>query len=793
VTDREDSLDALPQNLLLKQAFEYSSRSWVASSLTPSLSIPRHRKFASWAQLVKTKKTLADWTIKDVEGDLMNSAKLRCVSLCGAAYLAVGYGPATPQKVNLTALGLVHVHNAMEPRVSGEFIVTFTNNLGLSSVDAHNVRARQLEAQGFKVLKHFRSSASVLVKVPEPEGSSGFISAMARLQSDPQVAGVEANVKLGLLTTPNDDRFSQQYALQNLGQTGGTTGADISAIEGWQVTTGSRDVVVAVIDTGIDHSHPDLIDNMWLNPGEVGQDANGQDKSTNGLDDDGNGYIDDLRGWDFVNDDNDPMDDQGHGTHTAGTIGASGNNTLGVTGVAWQVGLVGLKFLGADGSGTLDDAVEAIEYATRLGVKLSSNSWGGGGYSAAMAAAIREANDRGILFVAAAGNESNNNDQAPSYPASYAFDNVISVAATDHADRLAFFSNFGKSSVHLAAPGVNVLSTMPGGKYKELSGTSMACPHVSGAAALIWSAFPELSGALVKARLLANVTPIATLDGRTTTAGRLSLPRSLELDSNTPGQPGPASVLSAGLFSAQIDWSTTGDDGLEGRAAAYEIWFVQRTEESGAPSFEASSESRRLGVVRDRADAERLSFVIDNVSESFRGYVAIRAVDNVGNVGPFSEPTFVRLADRVVLSSVNASSAEGVVFEGPWGVETTDAQGMVFSDSPGGDYQEAADHSLVLPAVTVDLGKESYLTFFETYVLEPRFDFAIVEYRPEGQEGWTLLSKVSGSTPWSQRVIKLPATDQGPATLQFRFRIQSDRSVSFDGWLLNDLNVIQVP
>lgn len=236
-----------------------------------------------------------------------------------------------------------------------------------------------------------------------------------------------------------------------------------------------------------------------------------------GVDDDGNGFVDDIYGYDFAAKDSDPMDVYGHGTHCSGTIGANANNGD-IVGVAWNVRIMPVRFLGDDGSGSLADAVSSIDYATKMKVNVMSNSWGGGGYSQALADAITRAKDAGILFVAAAGNNSNDNDAAPEYPAGYQIDNVIAVAAVDPAGQVASFSNYGKNSVHIAAPGVNILSyTMRG--LESWSGTSMATPHVSGVAALLFSQDLTQSYATVKQRLLASAKPLSSLRGRVKTAG----------------------------------------------------------------------------------------------------------------------------------------------------------------------------------------------------------------------------------------------------------------------------------
>jgi subtilisin family serine protease len=272
-------------------------------------------------------------------------------------------------------------------------------------------------------------------------------------------------------------------------------------------------VVVAVIDTGVDYNHQDLSANIWTNPGEI---------PGNGLDDDGNGFIDDVRGWDFNGNDNDPFDDNSHGTHVAGTIAAVGNNEYGVVGVNWTAQIMPIKFINANGSGTVADAIEAIQYATMMGARITNNSWGGAGFSQALKDAIVAADAAGVLFVAAAGNDGENNDILPFYPASFDVPNIIGAAATDHFDDLAGFSNYGSSSVDLGAPGVDILSTIPNDEYDYKSGTSMATPHVSGVAALIMAEFPALTHDEIKERMLNAVDPLLSLKELVSTGGRLN-------------------------------------------------------------------------------------------------------------------------------------------------------------------------------------------------------------------------------------------------------------------------------
>ncbi|WP_158442307.1 S8 family serine peptidase, partial [Planktothrix agardhii] len=326
-------------------------------------------------------------------------------------------------------------------------------------------------------------------------------------------------------TTPNDPSYTQLWGLNNTGQSGGTADADIDAPEAWDIQKGNPNLVIGVIDTGVDYNHPDLVGNIWTNPGEIAGD---------GIDNDNNGYIDDTRGWDFAYNDNNPMDVHGHGTHVSGTIAGKGNNGVGVTGVAWNAKIMPLKFLDDSGSGATSNAILAINYATAKGVKLTNNSWGGGGYSQALSDAINTAGQQGALFIASAGNSSLNTDTTPSYPASYNLSNIISVASTTRTDGLSSFSNYGATTVDLGAPGSDIYSTTPGANYATYSGTSMASPHVTGAAALLWSQNPTWTAQQVKDKLLQTTDPISALSGKSVSGGRLNINNALASSDTTP-------------------------------------------------------------------------------------------------------------------------------------------------------------------------------------------------------------------------------------------------------------------
>ncbi|MGE3466382.1 MAG: S8 family serine peptidase [Pyrinomonadaceae bacterium] len=314
---------------------------------------------------------------------------------------------------------------------------------------------------------------------------------------------------------PNDPLFNEQWALNNSGADGGKKRADLDALEAWLTTKGSDEVVVAVLDSGVDFTHEDLRENMWFRPENIPA-----------YTDDELGDFNDINGYNGTDLIADPMDDNGHGTHCAGIIGAEGNNAIGVSGINWKVKIMPLKFLGRGGFGSTNDAIEAINYAIDrkqkgVNVRVISASWGSTSKSKALEDTIRAAGEAGILFVAAAGNDGSDNDRRPHYPSNYDLPNVISVAALDRGDDLASFSNFGVKTVHVAAPGKDILSTWLDDGYREASGTSMATPYVSGIAALIIANNPKISMANLRKRIIGSVDKLDHLDGRVASGGRI--------------------------------------------------------------------------------------------------------------------------------------------------------------------------------------------------------------------------------------------------------------------------------
>ncbi|HEX9206484.1 MAG TPA: CARDB domain-containing protein, partial [Candidatus Deferrimicrobiaceae bacterium] len=393
------------------------------------------------------------------------------------------------------------------PRYRGEeLLVRFSPLLGKGA------KEDAIRRRGFRKIREFPSLDLFHVKT---RPNQTVEEARDEFLAEPGVLYAEPNHVLTIGLVPDDPRFPEQWGFRNTGQSGGMPSADIDAPSAWDLWTGSDNAVVAVNDTGIDYRHGDLAGNLWINSAEL--------YGRPGVDDDGNGYVDDIHGIDTLNRDADPMDDNQHGTHVAGVIGAIGNNGTGVAGVNWTVRLMACKFLGADGSGSVADAIECLEYVRQMrsrgvNVVATNNSYGMGDHSQALYDAIDA--QREILFVAAAGNSSQDVDRTPSYPASYFLPNILSVGATGPDDALAYFSNYGVQTVLVAAPGVDVLSTLPGGSYGALSGTSMAAPHLTGLAALVGSYRPGPGWAGVRNRILAGGEDLPSLAGTSVTGRR---------------------------------------------------------------------------------------------------------------------------------------------------------------------------------------------------------------------------------------------------------------------------------
>ncbi|OLE53070.1 MAG: hypothetical protein AUG51_14790 [Acidobacteria bacterium 13_1_20CM_3_53_8] len=537
--------------------------------------------------------------------------------------------------------------------VPGEVLVRFRAGAKGAQAESNEqtllVNGREINVQMERIDSSNIVEGLRLARVPSDE----TIGAIAALQSRADVLYAEPNYIRHLDTLPNDARFGEMWGLKNTGQLGGKAGADIHAEEAWSTTTGDRSIVVGVIDEGMDINHTDLQANIWRNTAEI---------AGNGIDDDGDGFVDDVNGWDFFHNDSTVFDGPSadnstdeHGTHVAGTIGAVGNNGTGVVGVNWQVNLMSLKVFGTDSErpSSVSQFVQAYSYAKMMrdlwvstngakgaNLRVLNNSYGGFGHSQAEQDAISALGNSGILFVAAAGNDSESNDIYPHYPSSYDLPNILAVAASNRSDNLASFSNYGARTVHMFAPGAQILSTTPGNTYSVFDGTSMATPHVTGAAALVCARYPNISMQQLRAVLMMNGDVLANTTGLTESDRRLNVAASLQAagegDTTTPALTDFHAIAQDGR-TVTLAWTAPGDDGASGRASLYEIRFTDQ----------ATNVSYLLKAMQPKAAGAQESVIVNVPVRHTAGTITLRAIDNAGNVGSSS-----------INVTVNADAAE---------------------------------------------------------------------------------------------------------------------------------------
>jgi subtilisin family serine protease len=682
--------------------------------------------------------------------------------------------------------------------VEGELMVKTKGSLFKSEQD------NLLESLGASVKERFefpedlfKSFDGQVLRLQLPDGLSTK-DALAKLADDPRVEyavpneiiyldevtddGQPAQGQGGVDGRPPDGRKpddldTKLWGLHNNGQDGGTVDADIDAPEAWLKTTGSNDVVVAVIDTGVDYNHPDLKDNIWTNPGEIPGD---------GIDNDGNGVIDDIHGYNAFADNGDPMDGHSHGTHCSGTIAGQGNNGQGVAGVAWDAKIMGVKIFADNGSTTSDAILRGILYAAKNGARITSNSWGGGGANQA----IKEAFEKSTAFhVMAAGNDGRDVDRRENYPSGYEMSNSISVAATDRNDKLASFSNYGVKEVDLGAPGVQTYSTIPNGRYGFKSGTSMATPHVSGAAVMMVAHNPGITNEELKAGLMNGGDKIASLRGKTVSGGRLNIANSLENDKIAPGEirDFKSKALSAG--SIGVSFLASGDDGYNGTASSYEV----RVSEQPIQTLEQFLQATPYDVSKPSEAGTKESMTI-NVAPSTQEremHVAVRAFDNLSNASPFAHQTITMPTADLAYAEPVELDTKGWTTEGSWGIETPQGR-VVFSDSPGELSRSQANDSITSP--TVDLAKfqGSALMFDTEFKLEQEFDQVHLEAAKVAAEGaeqsWVELATYTGTASKTDEVVDLSAFDG--EQVQFRFRLTTDQSYTEDGFNFDNVRIL---
>jgi subtilisin family serine protease len=726
--------------------------------------------------------------------------------------------------------------------IPGELLVSFRP--GVSQADIGHFYTDYGFSEKEALDRNARGNASRLKLVSVPAARTTELIPV--LERDPRVAYAEPNYLFtGVLTaaTPTDPYFNQQWALDNTGQFSSTPDADIDAPEAWKVTTGSPDVLVAVIDSGVDYNHPDLVANMWTNPFEIPGD---------GIDNDGNGYVDDIHGIDTISDSGDPMDDLslgGHGTGVAGIIGATPFNE-GTVGVAWRVGIVAVKLVSAKDSLTTSDAVQAFQYVNYLknvegqNIVATNSSWIDSALKNSRSvrdamAGVDQPGMSPILHVCSAGNQNEDNDVDPKFPASYDLDNIISVAATDWNDEYADFSkyfgtgatNYGATSVDLAAPGVIVLTTKANDPYAFVAfgGTSAAAPQVAGAAALVASAFPNLTAAQIKDRILGGVDPIGQIGTNslkpTLTNGRLNLAKALagaapEKDNKPPAAVGDLTAAGTTFQSVALTWTATGDDGSAGRAGFYDIRYA--TTPITKTTWDTAT--RVLGEPGPKAAGAAETFTVSGLDPSTTYYFALKVRDDMGNESALSDVAVATTDPATTLFSDRMEGgANGWTGSGLWHQSTLRANSPATSWYYGIEATRSYDTGaanggqLTSPAINLAGAVHPVLIYREWRQVEdvPDVDSAKVQVSASPSK-WDTVSQSEFSTAvvpvdwqyfataflgwngavpsplsqaqWVSRAVDLSA--YAGQTIHIRFAFDADGLFDdFEGWYVDDVNV----
>ncbi len=707
-----------------------------------------------------------------------------------------------------TAKEAASLEGKLPEHVENEVIVKLKPEFAFQQAEGETTPSGGFAEQyGAKVLQKFdipdnmfKAFNGEMVRLKLPAGMS-TAQAMVMMAKDDRVEYAVQNDVIKLTTDQTgeaeystsaakpENLNGQLWGINNEGQTGGKVDSDVDAPEAWTINTGKTQAeggpLIAIIDTGINYNHEALQGNIWTNPGEIPGD---------GIDNDNNGVIDDVHGFNAAADSGDPLDDNDHGSHCAGSIAGNGTNPKGLYGVSQKGNLMGVKFLTARGGGTLADAIESVLYATKMGARVTSNSWGGGGFNQALYDAFKSSP---AMHIIAAGNESNNNDARPAYPATFDLPNVISVAATDHNDGIARFSNYGATTVDLGAPGVDILSSTSGAsnEYKSFSGTSMATPHVTGAANLLLTEFPEMSNEELKARLMNTGDSVASLQGKTVSGKRLNANNAMETDTTAPGAPNDFGIKNAKAGEVVVGFTATGDDNWCGDASAYVLKvsnqpIVDGEAGEGQVSFDdaitvPTGTPGETGTLEQVAIKTRLSGSEQPI------YVALKIADNIGNLSEIRTASGTVPAAKVAFEDTVDGQSNNFTAEGSWAKVDVPGRGKVWTDSPDGAYGQDQNIALTSRAISLKDISGSTLAFDSKFELENRYDNVFVEVAEVPAEGaeaqWATAATLNGASDWGTQEVDLSAYDG--KDVQVRFRLKSDGSVNQDGIYIDNIVV----
>jgi|GEM_PF-1149994 len=670
-----------------------------------------------------------------------------------------------------------------------------------AKVDLASSRAGiMVRAAGGVVRRYLATSGIMTIDFKEAINSSDadiwLAAALTFLKNEGTVAEVEPDYLIPLVAVPDDPRFKDQRSFRN-----DDGGKDVAITPAWNLTTGNKAIVVATIDSGIDCNHEDLTANCWVNPGESGNDSAGQDKRTNGVDDDGNGLVDDWQGWNFFSNNNRPFDDNGHGTHVAGIIGAVGNNGKGVAGINWNVSLVPLKAFDASGMGTVSAIIASLDYAAKMGITLTNNSYGQFDPPRILEQAVIAARDKGVFMSCAAGNAGKMLNQLMFGPATYPYDNIIAVTAVDDKGAWPKFANSGHTSIDLAAPGVDVLSTTPDNHYERLTGTSMATPHVTGALALMKAAFPDATYQDLAARVIKGVTVIPENKYQCASGGMLNVFNAMKTPSDTvaPSPPRDITVTDRDAIAAKISFTPGLDDNdnpASQEAPGHEIRFSR----SRALSEKDWADAAPLAGTFARSQGT-VSFTATNLPATIgadSGFVTVRATDRGGNMSPLVAAASVdaRPIPFRRVQFYDGTALDDLAGATPWVIESDPVRGPVFSDGPG-KYTGNSTRRMTLRGIPLAGVQRVVLQYMTSYALEDSYDFGDILVRRRGPSGdqWKRVERVTGTRPWHLRTVDLTAqafeaVAAGDDTLQVAFELVTDAQIEFSGWLVDDISIL---
>jgi Subtilase family len=706
--------------------------------------------------------------------------------------------PTLLDRVELTSARAQEIESGLGERVPGQILVKVPSHLDPSQI--HELAAEygatlKQEVPIPKVMQEAFHGKLLLLE-------SGFglneAQTMAMMEQDNRVLSLGTNDRMhlidgraghqvlldrepGLMEQPTaqeqppakpeeklpNDVHPEQWNIRNRNFPGGIDGADIQAGKAWTLTTGQGKggPIVAVVDSGIDAFHEDLKANMWQNPNEI----------QNGKDDDFDGFIDDVHGIDASTGSGNIFDEIGHGTHVAGVIGAVSNNGKGVAGINWEAQLMGVKIADSNRVNLLA-AITGVLYAAENGARIANHSWGGLINNPILEDVMASSP---TLHVCAAGNGQSDSDVKPSYPAAYDLPNIISVAASTRRESHLFFSNWGAESVDLHAPGAIIYSTTPVHHYEEMSGTSMAAPHVSGVAALIAGKYPEASNQEIKDRIIYSADKIEVFRDKSVSGGRLNAFSALENDQVAPSMVSDLKLKNLTSDGFELTWTGVGDDGMKGVLSAYDVWADYGDERARlVPEFPQGPGAK-----------ESVSFRTLPMDQDRPLKVTLTPVDNVGNRAQSSVLAKTLPAANVPFRDNFDSEGTSWMAEADWERVEEPGRGMVFTDSPEGDYKDGVDTGILSPKFDLSSMRSVTLTF-DAKLKTEKWDFIWVEATKDGGEEFEHLGVIrpTEDRDWNKYRLDLSALD-GESDVQLRFRLRTSNKGTDDGVYLDNVKV----